>query len=78
MAWASNYLLTPEPCPNRAGLFFSKEKKMNDSLLIELTTRADTLTANIQALSGQMWTLSGFLIVAVFGPIVIKATFGGR
>ena len=51
---------------------------MNDSLLIELMTRADTLTANIQSLSGQMWTLSGLLIVAVFGPIVIKATFGGR
>lgn len=51
---------------------------MNDSLITELVARADTLTANVQALSGQMWTLSGLLLVAVFGPIVIKATFGGR
>ena len=51
---------------------------MTDSLLIELTTRCDTLTANIQAVSGQMWTLSGLLLVAVFGPVIIRATFGGR
>lgn len=51
---------------------------MNDSLITELITRTDTLSANMHAMSGQMWTLSGLLLVAVFGPIVIKATFGGR
>ena len=51
---------------------------MNDSLLVTLTEKVDTLTQQVATFSGTLWTMAGILIAAVFIPLLVKYTFGGR
>lgn len=51
---------------------------MNDSLLVILTEKVDTLTLQVSTFSGTLWTMAGILVAAVFIPLIIKYTFGGR
>lgn len=51
---------------------------MNDSLLVILTGKVDALTMQVSTFSGTLWTMAGILIAAVFIPLLIKYTFGGR
>lgn len=51
---------------------------MNDSLLVILTEKVDTLMLQVSTFSGTLWTMAGILVAAVFIPLIIKYTFGGR
>lgn len=51
---------------------------MNDSLTQVLIDKVDTLSLQVSTLSGTLWTMAGILVAAVFIPLLIKYTFGGR